>query len=162
MSNAKAFLERIRKCDTQIDNLTALKKRVHERAVVITPSISQAGSRGSRRSDRVGNAAVEVADLERELDRAVCRYTQQIRQAIRMIDRMDNPDYIKLLTMRYIEYTPFDQIAEEMSRSVQGIFYMHGRALEAFEQVLNRAKMRKNQKGESDERTDEPNEYAEH
>lgn len=136
MSAAKAYLERIRKCDTQIDNLIAIKQRVRERATVITPSISLAGSQGSKRSDKVGSASVEVADLERELDKAVGRYARQIRKTARMIDQLENPDYIKLLTMRYMEYAPFDQIAKEMGRSVQGIFYMHGRALEALEKIM--------------------------
>lgn len=136
--SAKDYLERIRKCDEQIDNLSAVKQRMRERATVITSSISKDGVPGRGGGDRIGCAAVEVADLEQEIDRAVCRYARQIRKAIRLIDQLDNPDHIRLLIMRYIEYAPFDTIAREMGRSVQGIFYMHGRALEAFEQVMNR------------------------
>lgn len=148
---AKEFLERIRKCDTQIDKLTAIKQRMRDRATVITTTISKDGVPGRSGNDRVGCAAVEVADLEHEIDRAVCRYARQMRKAIRLIEQLDNPDHIRLLVMRYIEYAPFDTIAREMGRSVQGIFYMHGRALEAFEQVMNRQKSEKLRKEKKDE-----------
>lgn len=137
MSGAKDFLERIRKCDTQIDNLTVVKQRVRDRATAITSRISRDRAPGAGTGDKVGRAAVEVADLEREIDQAVSRYARQIRTAVRLIGKLDNPDHIKLLTMRYIEYKSFDHIALEMKRSVQGIFYMHGRALEALEQIMN-------------------------
>lgn len=141
---AKEFLERIRKCDTQIDKMTAIKQRMRERATVITTTISKDGVPGRSGNDKVGCAAVEVADLEREIDRAVCRYARQIRKTTRLIEQLDNPDHIRLLVMRYIEYAPFEQIAREMGRSVQGIFYMHGRALEAFEQIMNTQKKGEN------------------
>lgn len=134
---AKEHLERIRTHDAQLEMLTQIRQEIRDRATLVTSTPSQDGVPGRRRNDRISYAAIEMADLEKEIDRAVCRYARQMRKTIAMIDKLDNPDHIRLLTMRYIQHTPFEQIAQAMGRSVQGIFYMHGRALEAFEQVMN-------------------------
>ena len=145
--SAKECLERIRRCDTKLEMLAEIRQELRERATLVTPTVSQDGVPGRKRSDRISYAAIEMADLEREIDRAMCRYARQMRKTIAMIDKLDNPDHIRLLTMRYIQHTPFEQIAQAMGRSVQGIFYMHGRALEAFEQVMNRPDYEKEEDG---------------
>jgi DNA-directed RNA polymerase specialized sigma subunit len=46
---------------------------------------------------------------------------------------------VKVLHKRYFEYKPWEQIACEMGYSYRNVCYIHGKALQAFEALMEGA-----------------------
>ena len=60
-------------------------------------------------------------------------------EVLQMLSKVENPNYYRLLHSRYILYKKWEQIAYEMNYTYRGITKMHGKALLAFESVLESA-----------------------
>lgn len=77
----------------------------------------------------------KIIDLEYEINAEIDKYVDEKHLIINQIQNMSNADYISLLYRRYVEYKTFEDIAKEMKYSVRGIYFMHGRALQEFENL---------------------------
>ena len=65
-------------------------------------------------------------------------YLQQLERADVIIEqKMKDPQFIKVLFKRYVEYKGFDKIAVELECSERNVYTIHGQALKDFtEKVL--------------------------
>lgn len=83
-------------------------------------------------TDRMSEIVPALVAVEEEWGRMLIEYRKAVMLRIRMIERLDDPRYIQLLTLRYIDCLRFEEIAVKMVYSWQYTLRLHGQALEAF------------------------------
>ena len=128
----KAALRRYREAESEIDSLLRERERWQARALRITPCLSgmpRAGGNGRA----LESAAVQVASIEAEIDRAVA-VAQAERARIRAaIDRVQDSRMRDVLRYHYLDGMVFEAIAERMHYSIRRVYSLHGFGLEALE-----------------------------
>ena len=137
---AQAYLEKIRKLDVRIACLLEEKKQLEDMALRVTPSMSGCGGSSGGNHDKLGNAVCRITDKEKEIDRTVDELVDLKDEASTLLARLDNPAHLNVLHKRYFQYKSFESIAVEMGYTYRNIHYLHGRALQALEKVLEEHK----------------------
>lgn len=137
MSEAKEYLERIKKQDKKIDRkleeLTTLNSVIKR----ITPVMNDTGAGGGTgNQDKLGETMAKIVDLQGEVNNDVDILVDMQREAYYILRMMKDECYYRVLEMRYLKYMSFEQIAVEMHRSKRWAEIKHGRALEVFDRLL--------------------------
>jgi hypothetical protein len=81
---------------------------------------------------------VKMVDLESEINDDIDTLVDLKAEIMRCIKRVDNPEYQTLLEMRYLCFKRWEEIAIELSYSMQYAFRMHERALAETEVFLKK------------------------
>lgn len=136
MCDAKAYLRKIELLDAHINNklndLHALKNMVTK----ITATISPVAVTGSGNQDKLGDAVAKIVDLQDEINRKIDKLVDMKREISAVLEQVQDPDQVKVLHKRYFEYKPWERIACEMNMTFRNVCYIHGKALQAVEAVL--------------------------
>lgn len=135
-NEAQEFLQQIELCDTHITNKLEELDRLNSLLTKITTSLSMAPAHGSGNQDKVGNAIAKIVDLEKEINDEIDHYVDKKAEVKRVLDRIKNPDQLKVLSKHYLLYESLEQIAWEMGFSYRNICYIHGRGLQAVEEIM--------------------------
>lgn len=72
-----------------------------------------------------------LSDLAADITAEVQAYAALQRQLQTLIDSLPVPEYRTLLELRYLSGSKWEEIAEAMSMHVRWVYRMHGRALQA-------------------------------
>ena len=76
-------------------------------------------------------AAMQIcAETSEAYDKALCEYNAMRREVSRVINGMHDDELEALLTYRYLEGLPMEEIAERMHYSVRSVKYKHKQALD--------------------------------
>lgn len=135
-SPAKAYLNRIRFLEEMINEKIADRDATREMLYRITPVLKDDAVSFSGNQDKIGTGAAKLADYEAELDEMIDRLVDMKREIISQLEKLKDIDHYKVLKLRYVHCYTFERIATEMNYSYRGICYLHGRALQAFEKVI--------------------------
>lgn len=123
------YLSRYRRLNQRIDRLLEEQSRWRERALKITPTLSQAPGGGGSGSpiERPMDKVLEIdVEINREIDAM-----QTIRQEIRKtLNQLEDENLKLLMEYRYIDGMTWEQIAEKMDYSRQWVTSLHGMALQ--------------------------------
>ena len=76
-----------------------------------------------------------IADLEAEIQDDMLDIAYKRHEIINMIHRLDNVAYMQVLFGRYIQCKRLDAIGKDMGISYSHTIVLHGKALEAFEEL---------------------------
>lgn len=132
----KEILQRVELLDTQIDyklqeiqRLWAMVTRVT--AVFKPTPVSGGGGSGDMMADTIGR----IVELKAEVNQDVDRFVDLKREIAGTLNRLQNPEHIKVLYKRYFERKHWEEIAVEMNMSHRAVYYTHGRALEEFKNL---------------------------
>ena len=122
------YLSRYRRLNQRIDRLLEEQSRWRERALKITPTLSQAPGGGGSGSpiERPMDKVLEIdVEINREIDEL-----QIVRQEIRnTLNQLGNENLKLLMEYRYIDGMTWEQIAVKMHYGFQWVCKLHGRAL---------------------------------
>ena len=136
MRDAKAYLRKIELLDAHIHNkisdLEALKSLVTK----VTATISPVCVSGSGNQDKMGDAVAKIIELQDEINRKIDQFVNLKREVSDLLERIEDPDQVKVLHKRYFEYKPWEQIACETGYSYRNVCYIHGKALQAASAVM--------------------------
>lgn len=138
MTDAKAYLKKVKLYDTHIDNKLAELEHLKAMVSKITATWKDDVTGGGGRSqDKVGDAVARIVDLQRELNQDIDDFVD-LKQEIRgIVDKIENADQLNVIYKRYFLYETFEQIACEMHMTFRNVLYIHGRALEMVEETLD-------------------------
>lgn len=136
MTKAQKYLMQVKLYDTHIDNKVQELDRLKVMATKITTTLSLAPGSGSGNQDKLGDAVAKIVDLQREVNQAIDVYVDKKREISSLIERIKDPDQLAVLHKRYIQYKHWEQIACEMGFTYRNVCYIHGRALQAVEDLL--------------------------
>ena len=140
MNEAKEYLKRIRYYDAMIDSKLEELVMLKAKATRITPVMHDTGGIGSGSQDRLGNAVAKIVDLEKEIDNDVDSLVDLKREASSMLRKIDKTAYYNVLHKRYVQYETFEKIAIDMGYTYRNVLYLHGRALQEFQKIMDKQK----------------------
>lgn len=132
---AKNYLLEIRKLDRKIDNKQIQLDSLKALTTSITPTLKEINVQSNGSQDRLGDTMAKIIDLQREINDKIDEYVNRKLEAIRLINKLEDDISINILIQRYINYKSWDEIAESLSYTRQGVIKKHGKALLDFEKV---------------------------
>lgn len=142
MSEAKEYLERIKRCDVKIDAKLEELQTLDSMVKRITPILKDTGAGGgSGNQDKIGDTVAKIVDLQNEINADVDMFIQMKREASVLLDKLSKPEYYQVLHKRYILYKSLEQIAAEMHYSYRNACHVQGRALQAFDRALEEKRL---------------------
>ena len=137
MIGAKEYLLGLERLDARINVLQAEKDELKDKLQHITPTLSpDKGSGGSGTQDKAAAIIAKMIDLESKINGEINRLIDTKREALALLDRVDNPTYMTVLHRRYFLRASLPAIAADMGYTVRGMQKLHGRALQAYDKLL--------------------------
>lgn len=140
MTDAKRYLQQIRLYNSHIDTKIEECHRLKAMVTKITPTLKQDVVSGGGSQDKLSEAVAKIVDLEAEIDSEIERFIDARKAVTETIDRVTDARLHKVLSMRYVEFKTFEQIAADMNYTYRWVCIMHGRALQAVEKILKTEK----------------------
>lgn len=137
MTDAKKYLQQIRLYDSRIS--TKLEELQHTKEMVlrITPTLKEdVVSGGGGTQDQLAEAVARIVDLEAEINHDIDRYVNAKQEISAALEKLSDPDQLQVLHKRYVQYMTWEQIACDMNMSYRNVCYIHGKGLQAVNQIL--------------------------
>lgn len=138
IQEAERLLNEVRIYDAQIDTKQADIDKLKERRLKITSTIKQDVVSASGCQDSIGRLTAQILDMENELNDEIDAFFEKKRYVCRLIDQLQDSDYIKILRYRYILYESWEQVAEEIGKGERQTRRLHKKALAAFAERMIR------------------------
>lgn len=137
---AREFLSGLRYIERRIDAYTEAAMRARARAERIT-TVLTGQPHGGGTGSPMENAAVELADLETELQREAEELRTRHAEARKMLERMQDERLRTILDERYICRMSWQRVARDVYCSYDHVFKLHRRALTEFDRILAETQM---------------------
>lgn len=134
---AKNYLQKIKLYDVQINSKIEELAKLRAMTTKITPTLSGDVVSGTRNQDKLGDAIARIIELEDEIDRRIDALCDLKRNAMELLDKLQNPNHFEILDKRYFQFKSLEQISVDMGYSYRNICYIHGKALQAMTKVMN-------------------------
>lgn len=131
---AKEYLNRIRRQNYKVEQAERELTKVQSDILSLRTSNMSEKVTGTKESD----LSDKYIKLERYFDEVNAEWDILIdmrRETKAMINMMPDEIQQAVLYARYINCLPWEQVATDMHYSWNGIFKLHGRALQSFERV---------------------------
>lgn len=135
---AKEYLESIKTANKIIDRKLKERDQLEELRYKITQTLKTVCVSGGGTNGGFTVASDGLIDLEREIDREIDRFVDLKREVGAMLAKLKNPRHYEVLHRRYIMFESFEKIAVDMGYTYRNVCYLHGRALQVFQKVLDR------------------------
>jgi hypothetical protein len=135
--SAKSFL---REHKLSCLKIKTLEKKIEELygSDVRSPQGSDGQPRGSGTGDPAGALAAKIADMRSETE-WLWDQQQKIRRKIeRTLYMMTDPDAFQVAWLRYIELEDWQQIAEELDKTVRTVQRIHKKSLLEVQEILDK------------------------
>lgn len=136
MTDAKAYLKRVKLYDTHIDNKISELERLKAMVTKITQTWKDDVVSGSRSQDKIGDAVSRIIDLEKEINQDIDNYVDMKQGILNLVDKIEDADQLNVIYKRYILYETFEQIACEMHMTFRNVCYIHGKALDTIGKLM--------------------------
>lgn len=139
---AKEYLLQVHKLDIMIRNLDDEIRKLREEEVSIRSTWPDGQPHGSGTTDPTASMAVKLADqlsdLEDSHSRTRAELWQKRKEILGTISRVNQPEYNRLLYLRYVESCTWEEIAVDMHYTYQWVAGpLHGNALKEVEKIIN-------------------------
>ena len=130
---ARAELEKLRELNVRIDALIEEKEKLAARVTSLARPLSEPVS-GTRHSD-IANAAAKLADMDKEIDKAIDEYSERKKRILIRINAITDIRYRTLLFLYYANTVPLrlHEVAKIMHYHYSTIKDMHACALSAYQ-----------------------------
>lgn len=134
---ARAFLERVEKTETLIQNKITEKEQWQALALATTSRLTEDKVQSTPNPQRKNEAMDTALDVEAEIHRLIGRLVYEKRDVARMIEQLPAIEYDTLHRMYLLKYEIKD-IARHRKRSYDWAKNMHYRALVHLQELLNK------------------------
>lgn len=138
------YLLQVKLCDAHINNKLEELAQLRALSTKITTTLKQDVVSGGGYGDKVGDAVSRIVDMQNEINAAIDDYINKKNEVKRVIEKVTNPDQLNVLLKCYILHETLEQIACDMGYSYRNICYIHGRALQSVEAVMESEKKQNN------------------
>lgn len=79
------------------------------------------------------NLAIEIYEIELELEQELVKLTKERSKITRQISSLSNPKYVEVLIRKYCKFMTLEEISCEMNYSLSYVKNLHKNALVTFE-----------------------------
>ena len=131
---SEEYLKQIQKLDCLINNKLAEKERIFSIATNINQTLSGM-PHNSGVSDKVGDGAVKLADMESEIDRMVDEYADKKGEVIHTIEQLPAMEY-DVIHKHYIQGRAWEDVAQSAGYTLDNIFKIRTKALEHIDKMI--------------------------
>ena len=122
------YLSRYRRLNQRIDRLLEEQSRWRERALKITPVLSQVPGGGESGSP-IERPMDKVDELERKITQAIDELADIRMEIEAVLGQLEDDTLRELMEYRYIDGLTWEQVAEKMHYSWRHTCRLHGEAL---------------------------------
>lgn len=136
MIDAKRYLQQIRLYDSRINTKLEELQRLNEMVLRITPTLKDDVSSSGGSQDKFADTMAKIVDLKAEINRDIDRYVNAKQEIGGTFDMLSDPDQLQILHKRYAQYKTWEQIACDMHMSYRNVCYIHGKALQAVNEIM--------------------------
>lgn len=133
--NSKQWLQRAYNLKRRIAAKEMHLEELRTQAEHITADLTGM-PRGSGPSSPVERVAVQIADMSMSLELDWMDFFVYQDEIRKMIDRIDDPAVMQVLSARYISYMPWREIAERLHYSERAVYKIHRKGLRIVEQFI--------------------------
>ena len=134
---AKSFLREYRRAQQRVEEIRRRLADLEEQSTSVTQAMEGDRVQTSLRPDKIGQVVAAKLDLEYELLEAETDAMDTMNRIYAVLNQLEDPDYQRLLRLRYIKGLQWDDIRDQMHYEIRNVFYIHGRALLAVEEIIN-------------------------
>ena len=134
--NVYDYLEQVRELDRRIEAKIWERRQIMDMATRLSAPMDGMPKGKGTPSDLVGDCAVRLAMLAKELDEAIDRYVDTKQEVVSTLERLDS-DECGVLHRHYILYQTWEQVAETMSYSYTSVWRIKKRAIKHLAQILD-------------------------
>ena len=138
--DAKAYLKQVELYDIRINSKIEEVEKLKELTTKVTSTLKADVVSGSMNQDKLGDAVSRIVDLQDDINKSIDRYVDLKAEIGKVIEKVTNADFAAILYKRYFEYKTWEKIACEMNFTYQWVCVLHGRALQAVENILKNKK----------------------
>jgi DNA-directed RNA polymerase specialized sigma24 family protein len=133
---AKEYLQEIAKYKRMIETKVRQRKKLRESLSFIEGVSYDRGKVQSSPHDKLSESVIRVVDMDRDIENTIREYNEELLRRVDRINMLDRPEYIQILTLRYVDGLSFEAIAVEMNYSYYHTCHLHGDALREFQGVM--------------------------
>ena len=134
--NAKEYLSQASRIDQRINS--KLEQVMSMRALLgkATGTLTGAPKSATPNPHSMEDTICKMVDMENEINADIDTLVELKADIMACIKQVENPEYQTLLELRYLCFKCWEEIAAELSYSMQYAFRMHDRALADVEIIL--------------------------
>ena len=129
----KNYLMRAYRIDQRIENKMNQIEKLHDLATKATVTYSDMPKNPNRGGSRMEDAILSIIELEAEINQDMAELVEIKRQIMTSVKSVTDPELQLLLELRYLNYISWEKIALEMNFSIDNVFKLHKKALDAVE-----------------------------
>lgn len=137
--NAKQYLRQVRRLDNIVNAKLEQVEMLRAMTTRMTANLTTDKVQESNIPDKISTLICKIVDLEKEITNDIDKLIDLKIEIMRKIDSIQNDNYRLLLTLRYLNFKSWEQIAVEMGFTFQWVHELHKRALIEFEKVQDDA-----------------------
>lgn len=138
---AKEYLSQGRHLDARINDKLHQVEQLRLMAEKATAMLGGIPNSGTPNVSGLQDTICRIVDLEAEISRSVDQLIELRREMMHAIDAVPNAEYRTLLSMRYLSFRSWQDIADGMGYNEKYVYELHGKALKMIRvpQVLTKS-----------------------
>ena len=134
---AKEFMQQVHHAETELRLIEKKRRHYQELATNISVNLTGMPGGGQQGSSRVETGAIGIVDLLTFLDVKAKEYTALIVQAEKLIDKIPQDNFRRVLTLRYLLGNSWKTILDEMEyKDEKSVYRCHGYALKELQKLM--------------------------
>lgn len=143
--NAKEYLGQAYRIDQRINCKIEQVSSLHALATKATTTISDMPGSATRNVHRMEDIIVKIMEMEEDINAEIDMLVDLKAEIMEVIKSIDNLEYQTILELRYLCFKPWEQIALDLSYSINNVFKMHKKSIEelersrAYREIVSRA-----------------------
>lgn len=134
---AKEYMMQARYLDQRIRSKMNEIQQLNDLATNMTAIISDMPKAPSGSTSRIEDTIVKIVDYENEVQENINQLLLLKKEIEDTIARIPEAEFQLILHKRYMEMCPWEDIAQDICKSVRWVQVIHGRALERLQEVLD-------------------------
>lgn len=136
MIDAKRYLQQVKQCEVRIQIKMEDLEQLKAFTTKVTSTLSDVSVSGTKNNDKLGDAIVRIIELQNDINCEIDRLVDLKKEVCAVLDEVSNEDQHTVLYKRYVLFKCWEQIACDMNMTYRNVCYIHGRALQAVQRIL--------------------------
>ena len=139
-NKAQEYLLQVKILDAHIFDLLEEKAEFVALREKITSSWGTERVSGGEERDRLNETTHKILEIERKINEKVDELVDKKVEIRGVIEKLTDPDQVKLLFKVYFRFATLEQAAVELGCCYRNACYIHGDALQAITEILDEQK----------------------
>lgn len=135
---AKEYMQQACFLDKRINSLVRQVNNLWDQATNITQIINDMPHNPNRGGSKAENKILDICDLTDEIKKHTGKLKKLRKEMMGVVSKVPNPEYQLILQEKYFEMLTWEDIAADINRSVRSAQMLHGKALEAVQDILDK------------------------